>query len=60
MKTTKVRKGKKSLPTQVHVPKNKRADKFKDEIYNDWFEQQIEELPDGEELVKSINKLTYS
>ena len=44
---TKVRKGKKALPTQVHVPKNrgKRADKFKDEVYDDWFEQQVAELP---------------
>ena len=42
-KRIKVQKGKKAWPTQVHVLKNKKmepADKFKGEVFDDWFEQQ--------------------
>lgn len=41
----KVRKGTSAIKTRVHVPKKvyKRTDKIDREVYEDWFEQILEE-----------------
>lgn len=42
--------------TKVHTPKNRRADKYKDVIYDDWFEQDIAILADMEDENEDLQR----